>query len=140
MDDETRLFFEIQNAWPELQKMSRECMSKKERTRDGRINPQARLLPHLPPKVTIDPIFPPGGTAHEAMCLIQSAGLMLMTHADKKRWQGILRQPDTPPSLSLLLFSLPEGPAECFGNRDAVRQLGDTHRYTLVEEFATPSN
>ncbi|CEM26654.1 unnamed protein product [Vitrella brassicaformis CCMP3155] len=129
-----RIAFDILKAWPEVIEMTRECVAKRERIADGPQNPQAKkLLPHLAPSVTIDPSYPPGITAHQIMCLIQSARLALVTSEDKE----VLREEMWKmPSLRLLEFSLPDDARRCLRVSDAVRQLNDTHAYSLVEEFA----
>ncbi|CEM24583.1 unnamed protein product [Vitrella brassicaformis CCMP3155] len=129
-----RIVFDILKAWPEVVVMTRECMPKRERIAGGPQNPQADLLlPHLAPSVTIDSSYPPGSTAHQIMCLIQSARLVLVKSEDKKMLREEMGEE---PSLKLLEYSLPDDAQRCLRVAAGVRQLNDTHAYSLVEEFA----
>ncbi|CEL93176.1 unnamed protein product [Vitrella brassicaformis CCMP3155] len=130
-----RIVFDILKAWPEVEEMTLECVKKRERIAGGPQNPQADLLlPHLAPSVTIDRSYPKGSTAHQITCLIQSAQLVLVTSGDKE----VLREEmGENPSLNLLEYSLPDDAQPClFAVARGVRQLNDTHAYSLVEEFA----
>ncbi|CEL94058.1 unnamed protein product [Vitrella brassicaformis CCMP3155] len=100
-----RIVFDVLKAWPKVEKMT----------------------------LTIDRSYPPGSTAHQIMCLIQSAHLVLVTSEDK---EVLRKEMEENPSLNLLRSSLPDDAQYCLFVADGVRQLNDTHAYSLVEEFA----
>ncbi|CEL93042.1 unnamed protein product [Vitrella brassicaformis CCMP3155] len=133
MDLDTRFFFDLLDAWPQLEELTKECVAKGERTFGGPTNARADDL--MPASITIHSSFPQGSQAHQVMCLVQSTVLVL----HKERWRGKerLHRAFCTPLIAkyMLKASLSKSSNGCLAPQIGVRRPGDTHAYTLEEDF-----